>query len=554
MSNEVPPYAILSHTWGNEEVSYQDIQGSDAKLKTGFDKIKRCCEIATSDGLKYAWIDTCCIDKTSSSELSEAINSMYRWYQEAMVCYAYLADVVGEEGSQILENSFVDSRWFTRGWTLQELLAPSSLIFFDSNWQEIGTKSSLRELVSVATNIHIDALRCNQSGLERFSVAQRMSWASMRKTTRVEDTAYCLMGIFNVNMPMLYGEGRNSFIRLQEEIMKSSDDPTIFAWRPHVPADPFSGWKYRGVMYAGLLASSPEVFQQSGTIVRCKDRESVSFTSTNKGINLQISTKCTGIVDGEREYLGVLDCHDIGKSNQMLVLHFKDSSEGGDYRVRYHPHQMGVMHIWEGDELEPFVQESVYFRQERGLKYSGPRWVSWSLQYGGLLAHGIAPFEVHRIKQLQADEWRKDPIGDDYSGVFIVGDEVITAVTFKGSDPESWAILLKSMPEPECLSANIIQLLPDETAKDIAKLYRPDPISGASRPWKEVPDRMMWQLPHMKDYLYVTLRRKILQGKPTFVVDIELKGMNLATAGSRQDSGSVDSSRNQEQVEDENVR
>lgn len=141
IGSNIPPYAILSHTWGNEEVSFQDMQGSGAMEKVGYEKISRCCEKAATGGFEYAWVDTCCIDKSSSSELSEAINSMYRWYRNAEVCYVSLADVPHEYESLDLFNR---SRWFTRGWTLQELIAPSMVIFFDSDWEEIGTKSSIQ--------------------------------------------------------------------------------------------------------------------------------------------------------------------------------------------------------------------------------------------------------------------------------------------------------------------------------------------------------------------------------------------------------------------------
>ena len=168
---------------------------------------------------QFGTADLCCIDKTSSAELSEAINSMYRWYQESGVCYAYLADVP--------PNAFSKSRWFTRGWTLQELIAPSTVIFLDQKWQEIGTKSSLQRVISEITGIPTDILLGGD--LEDASIAQRMSWASKRETTRVEDAAYCLMGIFSIHMPMLYGEGERAFIRLQEEIMRVSDDHSLFA-------------------------------------------------------------------------------------------------------------------------------------------------------------------------------------------------------------------------------------------------------------------------------------------------------------------------------------
>jgi hypothetical protein len=178
--------------------------------RTGYDKVEHFCDIAAADGFEYLWLDTCCIDKTSSSELSEAINSMYKWYQNAEVCYVYLSDVASYEDPRELESNFVRSRWFTRGWTLQDLIAPSTVIFFADDWQEIGTKPSLQEVISAITGINANILLGDD--LESASVTQRMSWASKRKTARSEDLAYCLLGIFGVNMPMLYGEGERALL------------------------------------------------------------------------------------------------------------------------------------------------------------------------------------------------------------------------------------------------------------------------------------------------------------------------------------------------------
>jgi len=224
---EFPEYAILSHRWEEDEVSYQDLQANKNQEGAGYRKIQKCCEKALRDGYVWVWIDTCCIDKTSSAELSESINSMFKWYQTSAQCYAYLSDVeeVTCEGKRS-HPSFNDSVWFTRGWTLQELLAPREMLFLDTNWNEIGTRASLNEEITTATGIPNRAY----ASLESYTVAQRMSWASNRKTTRVEDIAYSLLGIFDVNMPLLYGEGHRAFPRLQEEIIKRSDDESIFVW------------------------------------------------------------------------------------------------------------------------------------------------------------------------------------------------------------------------------------------------------------------------------------------------------------------------------------
>ncbi|CAG8952888.1 hypothetical protein HYFRA_00007602 [Hymenoscyphus fraxineus] len=256
----VPKYAILSHRWEKEEVSFQAMNAGRAG---GYEKINRSCSQAMDDGLRYIWVDTCCIDKTSSAELSEAINSMFLWYRNAEVCYAYLSDV--DEDSELSE-----SLWFTRGWTLQELLAPSKVVFYGHGWTLLGTRESLKIRLSDITGI---------SSLDNFqsaSIAQKMSWASKRITTRVEDMAYCLLGLFGIYMPPLYGEGKNAFLRLQLEILSTSDDESIFAWTEDLPE-------------SGMLASSPASFCDSGDVVQMGvggiDR--LPYYMTNKGLRVK---------------------------------------------------------------------------------------------------------------------------------------------------------------------------------------------------------------------------------------------------------------------------
>ena len=195
--------------------------------KKGFAKLTGCYEKAKNDGFRYCWIYTCCIDKTSSAELSEAINSMYQWYKDAHICYAYLEDLHGDPKLDNYE-AFSKSRWFTRGWTLQELIAPQVVEFYDAFWVNIGTRSSLQERLTHITGIN-ERILAGGDPLES-SVAVRMSWAARRETSRLEDEAYCLLGIFGVNMPLLYGEGKRAFLRLQEEILHVDEDYTLFAW------------------------------------------------------------------------------------------------------------------------------------------------------------------------------------------------------------------------------------------------------------------------------------------------------------------------------------
>jgi hypothetical protein len=227
--NNKQPYAILSHTWGDddEEVSFKDLMEGSGKTKAGYKKILFCGEQAARDGLQYYWVDTCCIDKSNNTELSEAINSMFRWYRNAAKCYVYLSDVSMDDHDQVdpslqsWESALRKSRWFTRGWTLQELIAPLSVEFFYSNGKRLGDKKSLERQLHEITGIAVPALQ--GIALSAFSVNERMSWAENRETKRQEDKAYSLLGIFDIYLPLIYGEGtKNAFSRLQDELYKRS--------------------------------------------------------------------------------------------------------------------------------------------------------------------------------------------------------------------------------------------------------------------------------------------------------------------------------------------
>lgn len=225
--DDPPPYAILSHTWvENQEVTYNELVSGVGKEKTGYTKILFCVDQAAEDGLQYSWVDTCCIDKSTSYELSTAINSMFRWYQRASKCYAYLSDVLVPEKvtdaqacKTLWVEAFRQSWWFTRGWTLQELLAPPTVEFFSRNNKRLGNKISLDQEIHQITKIPIAAVR-GQS-LSDFSIEERMSWAASRTTTIKEDKIYCLLGIFEVFLPLIYGEGEvYATLRLREEIQR----------------------------------------------------------------------------------------------------------------------------------------------------------------------------------------------------------------------------------------------------------------------------------------------------------------------------------------------
>ena len=267
-------YAILSHTWDGNEQTFQEVKviGKQCRRESANPrdfvdaKIRNCCIAAAKRGYRWLWIDSCCIDKTSSSELSEAINSMFRWYKEAEVCLAYLADVPGKCVLDAADSAFRKSRWHTRGWTLQELIAPDFLIFLSSDWRELGNRAALAALLEDMTGVPSLVLT-GQATPAHFSISIRMSWASKRKTTRVEDEAYCLMGLFGVSIPTNYGEGRKAFIRLQYEIMQHNPDMSLFAFgyridrgrndtfKFHPKEKVHSSWQY-------LMADSPREFNQ----------------------------------------------------------------------------------------------------------------------------------------------------------------------------------------------------------------------------------------------------------------------------------------------------
>ncbi|KAG7284272.1 hypothetical protein NEMBOFW57_010636 [Staphylotrichum longicolle] len=275
-SSQSKPYWILSHTWGEDEVNFQDMQSlalSTAKL--GFQKIQSMCKLALTSGINYVWIDKCCIDKTSSAELSESINSMFYWYKESERCIAFLNDLApGAESTT--ENELRGCRWFTRGWTLQELLAPSNVDFYDGQW-------NLSNITGIRNDILAHPSGTNGDILHTVSVATRMSWPAARQPTRIEDKAYCLLGIFDVHMPLLYGERGQAFIRLQQAIAQRENDMSLFAWialrdNKRLPLS----------TYSGLLASDPSQFAIPAEIVTIRDAllPAPSWIITNAGIEM----------------------------------------------------------------------------------------------------------------------------------------------------------------------------------------------------------------------------------------------------------------------------
>lgn len=400
IGDSVPRYAILSHTWELEEVTFQDIHRRRATSMAGYQKIKYACEQARRDGLQMLWVDTCCIDKSSSAELSESINSMFRWYQDAVACYVYLSDVPSQP--DLLQ--FSCSRWFSRGWTLQELLAPPSLTFYSRRWKRLGTRRSLRDEISEITSIHRDALSGRIHDIKQFSIAQKMSWAASRQTTRKEDIAYCLMGLFGVNMPLLYGEGEQAFIRLQEKIMEDSVDQSLFAWQgdysvvhtfTHQKTGPHSVAIMSGTSTSAprgskreakndpplksptlmsLLASSPSKFKLCVNIVPYRNwKQTETYSMTNAGLKLTAPLSEHDGFHDKNLYRLFLRCYDEEMPDHWIGIFVKSLSPQGDQYARanetifraseplYRPREMRTIYV----RKEIIVPES-HMVQERG--------------------------------------------------------------------------------------------------------------------------------------------------------------------------------------------
>jgi hypothetical protein len=320
-------YAILSHTWGlaGDEVTFEEMVSPErleaTMSKPGYSKIVKTCEIARNKyDLPFVWIDTCCINKASSAELSEAINSMFRWYKDASVCFAYLSDV---DESQL---SFHHSRWFMRGWTLQELIAPKHLDFFDCNWEFRGTKETLSTHILMVTGIPGQVLD-HSVELGEIPIAQRFSWASTRETTREEDGAYSLLGIFDINMAMLYGEGPKAFIRLQEQILSQNVDMSVFLWNDLRMTQ----------KYTGLLAPSPACFREMRSITAEPTFTQREFYLTNRGIRLKL-----GLAWDADTGLAILPVkHSLGTSDKPVGIYLR--RVGLDLFARAYPQEYVVV-------------------------------------------------------------------------------------------------------------------------------------------------------------------------------------------------------------------
>lgn len=359
-----PPYAILSHRWESEEIVFHTIRNlkstalhntsfpsTPASLRASAVKIRGACAIAQKQGYQYIWIDTCCIDKTNSEELRSALNAMFKWYRNAAVCFTYFNDVTF---SAPTEKMFMSDRpdrrgqaseWFDRGWTLQELIAPRQMQFFDKHWKMMGTRSELANLVGRVAGISPEFLNGKRE-LSDASCAMKMSWMAGRVTQQIEDIAYSLIGLFDVHLEPIYGEGTRAFIRLQEAIMSECGrfDESLFAWErpqdstlrcyrnePRVHNFGHNKW--------GLLAPSPDCFKKSGDIFVYKDydlRPAGGFRRSHQGIFFTMPPKEVNHRFGgpRNEITFPLNCWRTGSSQtpEAVVLKLSRAADGEIFR------------------------------------------------------------------------------------------------------------------------------------------------------------------------------------------------------------------------------
>jgi len=338
--DKAPPYAILSHTWGpdEEELTFQDIKsGKVNKPGEGSVKLHGCLSKSKDDGLDYFWNDTFCIDKTNLVELSEAIRSMFRWYQRATVCYVYLRDFKAKD-ARSPDADFGACRWFTRGWTLQELLAPKEVRFYNSRWKTLGTRGNLRSLIERATGIPRQFL-LGITPLRAASVAQRMSWAARRETRRAEDRAYSLLGLFDVSVPVIYGEGgEQAFWRLQDQIMRTTRDDSILAWGFAGDNTPN---RWENPTLGRVLAASPSDFAHSGSIAYHERPEAPinnlelsggSLRTRMRLVPLETDPERVGKAEkicSVRAMMGFLSCGPEHDPEQLVVIPLIKAPNGG---------------------------------------------------------------------------------------------------------------------------------------------------------------------------------------------------------------------------------
>ncbi|KAI1846421.1 hypothetical protein JX266_007626 [Neoarthrinium moseri] len=451
-------YAILSHTWGQGECTLQHMSSPNAAIVglEGYEKIRLCCEQARHDQLKWVWVDTCCIDKTSTAELSESINSMFRWYQKAKVCYAYLKDV-----HHISE--LARSRWFTRGWTLQELIAPRDLLFYSTDWTCLGSKADLRRDLEAITSISGDVLS-DASRFRQVCIASRMRWAAHRQTTRLEDMAYSLMGIFDVNMPLLYGEGSKSFTRLQQEIMRGSDDQSLFAWG--VPQSPVSVEHINQSLSSnerhGLLAKSPQDFMIASEIQPVRSKQPPTATSiSNTSVRIDLP-----VVNIGGRQVAVIACTVSGRPGTYVgfVLNQWDRF--------YTSRGVKLFEISDSEWIRSAIETLEIREISSVLPLAPPLVISIQLEITAWLHHGDV--EIHALPGASYHRAKRLVVGHGYSGIHAV--LILDPSVYPPSRYEEhpgFAIILGADSRPWVSLVPILH--PDRRAKQFHRLAASNP-------------------------------------------------------------------------------
>ncbi|KAK1833962.1 heterokaryon incompatibility protein-domain-containing protein [Podospora conica] len=475
---KAPAFAILSHTWGDDELSFaqfQSLRDTDPLKNTrGYEKIRKTCELALQSDIPYAWVDTCCIDKSSSAELSEAINSMFDYYQRSEICYAYLSDWEPDisweslaplggwpqpepnlrpekesraepkssatqpqpslepqpmsaaqptSGSQAHptadpsqmrepgsasgdpESSLVEEcsarqdlplRWFTRGWTLQEVIAPRVVEFFDASWQSRGFKhyETVRQHLSRITGIASKVIYNGSVEIvNTICLGQRMSWAAYRETSRLEDTAYCLIGIFQIHMPLLYGEGDKAFLRFQQEIVRHTTDLSIFAW------DGDSG-RY----FSNIFAPHPRQFAGLGTCTRSNydiftERPS-EILNTNQGLRVFTTPYWMKAPSDTGSILFDLQCTLGDKTAKHIFVQLHSLSKGVYSRIRRQ-----LRHDIDLDYLQKGQTEAFYIRDPKSRGDDGLNFYQHAFRLGESVVYQEQPTRPVRYYLQQVATW-----------------------------------------------------------------------------------------------------------------------------------------------------
>ena len=497
--DQIPSYAILSHTWGNEEVTLQDLEKEESKNRAGYAKITGCCALALSTGWEWVWIDTCCIDKTSSAELSKAINSMYRWYRDSEVCYAYLTDCFLPLG-KISDVDFCKSRWFSRGWTLQELLAPGTVIFYDRNWREIGTKSSLTPQISFVTGISSQDMADPQSA----SIAAKMSWASRRQTSRVEDMAYSLLGIFDLTMPLLYGEGHNAFRRLQYElIVARSDDESIFAWT------------HDGPRPSGMLAPSPAAFADSGDVITFVNLYPLTRPPSVMGKLLVMNgmSPVRGPTEDVKTSMVILNCARQANINEPLGIRLVPGVQG--YYMEADP---GTLLECESPRHTKQPTRPGFYNNSLEIWLTRP----YAIKVSNFTPHR---FHVHLPLLKQGFRLSDEFLSDcgrlwRYNGCWqatfsSTGD--VGVMMFIGGTGENFLLILAVRDNLPSVDVVVPHEMQTPSLEEITTRYRDvhyGNIRGADELFKPLQG---------KNHVFVTLRKKLLKGKGVNVVDVSIR-------------------------------